>query len=160
MHHPTDRIAHTTAFVTPVVEHWLEREIAQWVHPMKDRSDDPSHHERTLLPRSYISLWNASFESIELTRQCVVSEYRIIIADECSVRIPNHRRRVVRARWTLVGTSRHMIELACLYSKYLTSMRPSLRSPFTVDHDRARVIHRHLIVVPISVASALCEYIM
>ena len=30
MHHPTDRIAHTMAFVTPVVEHWLEREIAQW----------------------------------------------------------------------------------------------------------------------------------
>ena len=56
MHHPTDRIAHTTAFFTPVVEHWLEREIAQWVHPMKDRSDDPSHHERTFLPRSYISL--------------------------------------------------------------------------------------------------------
>ena len=48
MHHPTDRIAHTTAFVTPVVEHWLEREISQWVHPMKDRSDDPPHHERTL----------------------------------------------------------------------------------------------------------------
>ena len=48
MHHPTDRITHTTAFVTPVVEHWLEREIAQWVHHVKDRSDDPSHHERTL----------------------------------------------------------------------------------------------------------------
>ena len=32
MHHLTDRISHTTAFVTPVVEHWLEREIAQWVH--------------------------------------------------------------------------------------------------------------------------------
>ena len=32
MHHPTDRITHNTAFVTPVVEHWLEREIAQWVH--------------------------------------------------------------------------------------------------------------------------------
>ena len=27
MHHPTDRIAHTTAFDTPVVGHWLEREI-------------------------------------------------------------------------------------------------------------------------------------
>ena len=26
MHHPTDRIAHTIAFVTPVVEHWLEQE--------------------------------------------------------------------------------------------------------------------------------------
>ena len=28
---PTDRIIHTTAFVTPVVEHWLEWEIAQWI---------------------------------------------------------------------------------------------------------------------------------
>ena len=55
--HPTDRIADTMAFVTPVMELWLEREIAQWVHPMKDRSDAPSHHERMLLPRSYVSLW-------------------------------------------------------------------------------------------------------
>ena len=31
MHHLTDRIAHTTAFVTPVMEHWLEWEIPQWV---------------------------------------------------------------------------------------------------------------------------------
>ena len=30
MHHPTDRIAHTTAFVAPVVEHWLERELHDW----------------------------------------------------------------------------------------------------------------------------------
>ena len=29
---PTYRIAHTTAFVKPVVEHWLEQEIAQWIH--------------------------------------------------------------------------------------------------------------------------------
>ena len=48
MHHSTDRITHTTAFVTPVVEHWLEREIAQWVHPIKDRSD--------ALPLSYVPL--------------------------------------------------------------------------------------------------------
>ena len=25
MHHPTDRIAHTTAFVTPVMEYWMEQ---------------------------------------------------------------------------------------------------------------------------------------
>ena len=25
MHHPTDRIEHTTAFVTPVMEHWLKK---------------------------------------------------------------------------------------------------------------------------------------
>ena len=30
MHDPTYRIAHTTAFVTPVMDHWLEREIVQW----------------------------------------------------------------------------------------------------------------------------------
>ena len=35
MHYPTDRIAHTTAFVALVVEHWVEREIAQWVHQKK-----------------------------------------------------------------------------------------------------------------------------
>ena len=27
MHHPTDRMTHTMAFVTPVVDHWLERRI-------------------------------------------------------------------------------------------------------------------------------------
>ena len=55
MHNPTDRIAHTMAFVVLVVEHWLEQEIAQ-ISTMKDRSDDLSHHERSLLPWSYISL--------------------------------------------------------------------------------------------------------
>ena len=25
-------VIHTTAFVTPAMEHWLEREIGQWVH--------------------------------------------------------------------------------------------------------------------------------
>ena len=35
MHHPTCRWAHTTAFVTSVVQHLLEREIDQWVNPMK-----------------------------------------------------------------------------------------------------------------------------
>ena len=39
MNHPTDRIAHTMAFVTPVVEHWLENKITQWVH-IKVREDD------------------------------------------------------------------------------------------------------------------------
>ena len=32
MHHLTDRITHATVFVTPVMENWLEWEIAQWVH--------------------------------------------------------------------------------------------------------------------------------
>ena len=64
MHHPTDRIAHTMAFVTPVVAHWLEREIDQRVYPMKDRSDDPSHHELTLLPRiiNNVCVWGGGGE--------------------------------------------------------------------------------------------------
>ena len=32
MHHPTDKIAHIIAFVTPFMEHWLEWEIAKWIH--------------------------------------------------------------------------------------------------------------------------------
>ena len=39
-----------------IKECWLEREIAQWVHPMKDLSDDTSHYERTPLPQNYLSL--------------------------------------------------------------------------------------------------------
>ena len=35
MHYSTDRIAHTTTFVKPVVYHWLEREIAQRVHHVR-----------------------------------------------------------------------------------------------------------------------------
>ena len=38
-----------TAFVTPVVEHWLEREIAQWVH--HEGSIRTTH--RTMSERSY-----------------------------------------------------------------------------------------------------------
>ena len=64
MHYPIERIAHTTAFITPVVEHWLEQEIAQWVHPMKDRSDDPSHQSKRsyhrATPRSHFmfNIWH------------------------------------------------------------------------------------------------------
>ena len=32
MHHPTDRITHTTTFDTPVVEHWLERKRRYEMH--------------------------------------------------------------------------------------------------------------------------------
>ena len=38
MHHPTDRMAHTY-FVTPVVEHWLEREMAQFLYAPPHRQD-------------------------------------------------------------------------------------------------------------------------
>ena len=59
MHHPTDRIAHSTSCGAL----GGTRNSSMGPHPsppppptMKDRSDDPSHHERTLLPQNYISL--------------------------------------------------------------------------------------------------------
>ena len=36
------------------------------IHTMKDRSDNPSHHERTLIPRSYTSLLGHHMEPKEL----------------------------------------------------------------------------------------------
>ena len=50
---PVDVKVHTTAFVTPGVVHWLEREIARW-STMRYRSTDTSNYERKLL-RSYFS---------------------------------------------------------------------------------------------------------
>ena len=42
MHFSIDRTVHTTAFDKPVVDHWLERKIAQTAagSTQKDRSDD------------------------------------------------------------------------------------------------------------------------
>ena len=31
MHHLTDKRAHAMAFIIPVLEHWLEGEVDQWV---------------------------------------------------------------------------------------------------------------------------------
>ena len=47
MQHPADRIIHSTAFVAPDAEHCLERE-QRTGSIVKDQSDDPPHHERTL----------------------------------------------------------------------------------------------------------------
>ena len=55
MHHPIDMIACTTAFGTPVMEHWMEKEITNR-STVKDWSDNPLHYEQTLLPLSYILL--------------------------------------------------------------------------------------------------------
>ena len=46
IHHSTDRISQTTAFITPVAEYWNEKWLSG--STMKDQSDDPSHHELML----------------------------------------------------------------------------------------------------------------
>ena len=47
---------HGLLFLIRIKEHWLEREIAQWVHHEEQQSNDPLHHDQTLFPRNYISL--------------------------------------------------------------------------------------------------------
>ena len=127
MHHPTDRITHTTAFVTPVVDHWLEREIPQWVRPMKgsiryrshhertllprsyislptmkDRSDDPSHHERTLLPRSYSSLPTMKDRSDDPSHQ-----ERTLLPRSYSARDPSHHERTLLPGYIMKDPTTH-----------------------------------------------------
>ena len=58
MHFPTDRTAHTTAFDGLVVDHWLERKIAQTENAsaMQDQSamqEDPNIYNRVLYRLSY-----------------------------------------------------------------------------------------------------------
>ena len=50
MHHPTDRITHTTAFVTAVVEHWLDWEqetIFTCLYPIKVQTRLSRYHRPT-----------------------------------------------------------------------------------------------------------------
>ena len=51
---------------------------------MKDRSDDPSHHERTLLPRSYISLFALV---VTLTNVCIL----VLSAVSSSFRVSSNK---------------------------------------------------------------------
>ena len=101
MHHPTDRIAHTMTFVTPVVEHWLDGEIAQWVLPLKDQSDYPSHHERTLLPQSYISLLPTGWSLVEVE----ILDQPSNICLWCRTTIINHNFFVCWSEMELCGRS-------------------------------------------------------
>ena len=62
MHHPIDRMTHNTAFATPVVEHWFERDIAQWVHHEGSigRPIAPLANDLTTELEAYISLRDIS----------------------------------------------------------------------------------------------------
>ena len=58
MHFSIDRTVHTTAFDKPVVDHWLERKIAQTAagSTEKARSDDRPHQRRARYRLNYIPL--------------------------------------------------------------------------------------------------------
>ena len=111
----------------PVVEHWLERETAQWVHPMKDRSDDPSHHERTLLPRSYISLRQPSTHAYLQEVGEVLGENVCFVTQGLQVvqRKPDN---VERNAWILEPLTQHLfkkhvVRLPWIMDNHSTSMK-------------------------------------
>ena len=75
---PQTGITHTTAFVTPVVEHWMEREIAQWMQLHEGSIWRPiAPWASMLLPWNYILLphvwchisvnWNVLIVSLNKT---------------------------------------------------------------------------------------------
>ena len=45
MHHPTDMIVYVTAYIPQFVDHWMEQEVAQWVH-QAEWFDDPPRRDR------------------------------------------------------------------------------------------------------------------
>ena len=77
MHFYIDRTVHTTAFDKPVVDHWLERKIAQTAagSTEKDRSDDRPIQRRARYRLSYIPLPVCPW-------QYVTSSYRGIVERE------------------------------------------------------------------------------
>ena len=57
MHQSTDRIVHTRAFVIPVLEHWLEQEIAQWVHREPLHLDQKLYHRAECRSYMYVCVY-------------------------------------------------------------------------------------------------------
>ena len=80
MHHPTDRITHTTAFVTPVVEHWLETRNSSMGSPQ--RRIDPTTH-RTTSERSYHGATSRSFTGKTKILKMITSELSEIAPTRC-----------------------------------------------------------------------------
>ena len=51
-------ITHTTTFVTPVVKHWLEQEIAQWVYHKGLIQQPIAPWANTLTTEIHLTPWN------------------------------------------------------------------------------------------------------
>ena len=72
-------MVHTTAFVTPpVVEHWLELQIGQWVNDEESISD-PLHHEQMInrgaTSRSCHDIKTVNMHIRKEGRKCIPTRY-------------------------------------------------------------------------------------
>ena len=73
MHFSIDRTVHTTAFDKPVVDHWLERKIAQTAagSTEKDRSNDRPLQRRARYRLSYTPLPNGDQVHLNVVGQII-----------------------------------------------------------------------------------------
>ena len=88
MHFSIDRTVHTTAFDKPVVDHWLERKIAQTAagSTEKDRSDDRPLQRRARYRLSYIPFpFFLRFLFCILGEFCFVYRFGVFFVDFCFV---------------------------------------------------------------------------
>ena len=74
MHHHTDRITHTTAFVTLVVEHWLEREGEVWILILSS----PLDLVVVFVTESESEMFPTSVQRIKNYHKCIVSHHQNI----------------------------------------------------------------------------------
>ena len=117
MHHPTDRITHTT-FVAPVVEHWLEREIAQWIDPT-------THH--IMSERSYHGATSRSLVAHKVAAVGFHSHYLSGPLLDVQHQNYNHKQNVLSASLNeTLFLSFHRLDSPLVYSSVNQSVSKSL----------------------------------
>ena len=104
---------------------YFEREIAQWVHPMKDRSDDPSHHERTLYlwatSRSHFATKSSAIWSRSVSKP--QPHGRILVLEALTLNS------TVDSLGQVVNTSLYGWDIRYELRQWLLIKNPLLRSP-------------------------------
>ena len=84
---------------------------------MKDRSDDPSHHERTLLPWSYISLLVRHQDNVKKNMVNTSLNNTFLSFDRFSIDLCSPLRAVWIARWSLCRPTQYTL-ISEIYTVY------------------------------------------
>ena len=85
MHHPRDRITHTTEFDIAVVDHWLKREIAQCVHHEGSIRRPISPRVNALNTELHLApIYYSDVRSGQVRSECLACTFR---ASCCSARL-------------------------------------------------------------------------
>ena len=140
MHHPTYRITHTTAFVTPVVEQWLERDIAQLL------STESMFH----YPAHRLSCYNGwdslPFQTLPWLHSCVYRritgsrDHGITASAVISMRLP-HSASVFTAETWAISKALEEIKNNASSSKYFFFLQTHFRVSKLYDYGPMKLEH-------------------